>query len=77
MKSDLTFGFVHLIHEDCHFNRIIAIFYPLKKRIKNGARGCDRVEIYREIVPGIELAARHQRTHERAFLPESEPTTYC
>ena len=33
---------------------------------KNDARGRDRVEIYREIVSGIELAARDQRTLERA-----------
>ena len=41
---------------------------PLKKRTKIDARGRDRDEIYREIVPGIELAARNQRT--------SEPTAY-
>ena len=33
---------------------------------KNEARGRDRVEIYHEIVPGIELAAKHQRAVERA-----------
>ena len=33
---------------------------------KNDAHGPDRVEIYRKIEPGLELAARHQRTLERA-----------
>ena len=43
---------------------------PLEKRTKNDARGRARVEIYCEIVPGIELAARYQRTLERAgFYP--------
>ena len=37
---------------------------------KNDARGRDRVEIYREIVRGLKLTARHQRTLERA---ESHP----
>ena len=46
-------------------NRISAIAPP-KKRTKNDARGRDRVEIYRKIMPGIELAARHQRKLERA-----------
>ena len=35
---------------------------PLKKRTQNDALGRDRVEIYRKTVPGIELAARNQRT---------------
>ena len=47
------------------FNRITAIA-PAKKRTKNDACGRDRVEIYREIMAGLELAARHQRTLERA-----------
>ena len=33
---------------------------------KNDARGRDRVKIYREIVLGIKVAARNQRTLERA-----------
>ena len=32
---------------------------------KNDARGRDRVEKYREIVAGLKLAAKHQRTLER------------
>ena len=39
---------------------------PLKKRTQNDARERGRVEIYREIVPGIELVVRCQRTLERA-----------
>ena len=39
---------------------------PLKKRTKIDARGRDRDEIYREIVPGIELTARNKRTLEHA-----------
>ena len=44
----------------------LLLLHPLKKRTENGARGCDRVEIYREIVPGLELVARYQRAIERA-----------
>ena len=39
-------------------NRISAIAPP-KKRSKNDARGRDRVEKFREIVAGLELAAKH------------------
>ena len=39
--------------------------HPLK-RTKNDARGRDRVEIYREIVAGLEPTASHQRALERA-----------
>ena len=39
-------------------NRISAIAPP-KKMSKNDARGRDRVEKFREIVAGLELAAKH------------------
>ena len=39
-------------------NRISAIAPP-KKRSKIDTRGRDRVELYHEIVAGLELAARH------------------
>ena len=45
-------------------NRISAIAPP-KKRSKNDARGRDQVEINREIVAGLEYAAKHQRALER------------
>ena len=44
----------------------LLLLHPLKKRTKNDAPGRDRVDIYREIVTGLELEARHQRTLERA-----------
>ena len=43
----------------------LRLLHPLKKNQKD-ARGPDRVEIYREIMPGLELAAKRQRTIERA-----------
>ena len=53
------------VFKHLRLNRITAIVPPLK-RTKNDARGRDRVEKYREIVAGLELPARHQRTLERA-----------
>ena len=44
----------------------LLLLHPLKKRTKNDARGPDRVEIYRKIVPGLELTAKRQRTLDRA-----------
>ena len=44
----------------------LLLLHSLKKRTKNDTRGPDRVEIYHEIVLGLELAARHHRTLERA-----------
>ena len=44
----------------------LLLLHPLRKRTKNNLRGPDRVEIYREIVPGMELATRNQRTPVRA-----------
>ena len=50
----------------------LLLLHPLKKRTKNDARGLDRVEIYREIVPELELTARHQHTLERVgYYPNS------
>ena len=43
----------------------LLLLHPLKKD-QNDAPGRDRVEKYCEIVTGLELAARHQRTLERA-----------
>ena len=44
---------------------ISAMYCPPLKRTKNDTRGSARIEIHREIAPGIELAARHQHTLER------------
>ena len=44
----------------------LVILPALKKGTKNDARGSARVEIHRKIALGIELAARHQHTLERA-----------
>ena len=52
------------VFKHLRLNRITAIVPPLK-RTKNDARGRDRVEKYREIVSGLEVAARHQRALER------------
>ena len=44
----------------------LLLLHPLEKMTKSDARGPDRVEIYREIVPGLELAANRQRALDRA-----------
>ena len=53
-------------HKYVTFETGLLLLHSLKKRSKNDARGPDRVEIYRKNVTGIELAAKHQRTLERA-----------
>ena len=50
----------------------LLLLQPFKKRTKNDARGPYRVEIYRKIVPGLELTAKYQRALERAgYYPNS------
>ena len=39
---------------------------PVKKGAENDVHGSDRVEMYREIVPGFELVTKHQRALELA-----------
>ena len=62
--AETKHNYIYLLRGEIGLNlKGLVLLNSLKK--ENNARGHNRVEIYREIVPETELVVRNQRTLER------------